>query len=190
MPSTDRPAHGDRAAGRISALDFRERLDYVLANLHTGVVMTPRQIALVQASFARLEPRLHLFTETFYAQLFETHPLTKLLFRGDPDRQADDLGVMLSTAVMGLSRVEEIKPALRGLGLRHVGYGVRNGDYRNFGEALLWTLERFLGDGYTPEVADAWQAFYDFVTGIMQGRIDWHIAPLSITADAATVRRR
>ena len=152
--------------------------------------MTPRQIALVQASFTRLEPRLDLFTETFYAQLFETHPLTKLLFRGDPGRQAHDLGVMLRTAVRGLSRAEEIKPALRSLGLRHVGYGVRNEDYRNFGDALLWTLERFLGDAFTPKVAEAWQAFYDFVTGVMQGRIDWHVAPTTEITAAVAAREK
>jgi len=33
--------------------------------------------------------------------------------------------------------------------------------------ALLWTLEKGLGDGWTPEVADAWGTAYGTLSGYM-----------------------
>ena len=35
------------------------------------------------------------------------------------------------------------------------------------GAALLWTLEKGLGDGWTPEVADAWGTAYGTLSGYM-----------------------
>jgi hemoglobin-like flavoprotein len=35
------------------------------------------------------------------------------------------------------------------------------------GVALLWTLEKGLGDGWTPEVADAWGTAYGTLSGCM-----------------------
>jgi len=35
------------------------------------------------------------------------------------------------------------------------------------GSALLWTLEKGLGDGWTPEVASAWTTAYGTLSGFM-----------------------
>jgi nitric oxide dioxygenase len=35
------------------------------------------------------------------------------------------------------------------------------------GEALLWTLEKGLGAGWTPAVAEAWTAAYTTLSGFM-----------------------
>jgi nitric oxide dioxygenase len=47
---------------------------------------------------------------------------------------------------------------VRALGRRHAGYGVAPADYETVGVALLATLEKGLGDAFTPEVRDAWAA--------------------------------
>jgi hypothetical protein len=39
--------------------------------------------------------------------------------------------------------------------------------YPVVGAALLWTLEKGLGDGWTPEVADAWSTAYGTLSGYM-----------------------
>jgi hemoglobin-like flavoprotein len=44
---------------------------------------------------------------------------------------------------------------VKALGARHSGYGVAAAHYAIVGEALLWTLERGLGEGFTPEVRSA-----------------------------------
>jgi nitric oxide dioxygenase len=45
---------------------------------------------------------------------------------------------------------------------------VRDEHYATVGAALLWTLERGLGDALTDEGRDAWAATYATLAGVMQ----------------------
>ena len=44
---------------------------------------------------------------------------------------------------------------------------MREGHYASVGQALLWTLERGLGEAFTPEVRDAWAAAYALLSAAM-----------------------
>ena len=74
---------------------------------------------------------------------------------------------MLAVAVKSLDRLHEILPAVRDMGRRHVGYGVRDEHYDTVAAALLWTLEKALGDGFTPEVKSAWVSVYTVLATAM-----------------------
>jgi len=131
--------------------------------------MNTNQIVLVQQSFAKVEPIAETAAHLFYQRLFQLDPDLKPLFReGDMQRQGRMLMQMLGTAVQGLTRLEKILPAVRALGQRHVGYGVRNEHYDTVGAALLWTLEQGLGAEFTPDVRDAWATAYGLLAGVMQ----------------------
>jgi hemoglobin-like flavoprotein len=67
---------------------------------------------------------------------------------------------MLALAVSSLDRMEQLLPAVRSLGARHVEYGVQDKDYDTVGQALLWTLGKGLGEAFTPEVEVAWSNVY------------------------------
>jgi hemoglobin-like flavoprotein len=73
----------------------------------------------------------------------------------------------IKTAVDGLGDVDRIAPFLVRLGARHVQYRVEPHHIALAGEALLWTLEQGLGDAFTPEVRDAWEATYALVESAM-----------------------
>ena len=75
---------------------------------------------------------------------------------------------MISTAVGGLNNLNQLVPAVKTLGARHSGYGVTTEHYRLVGEALLWTLERGLGQDFTPEVCSAWAKVYHLLAATMQ----------------------
>ena len=75
---------------------------------------------------------------------------------------------MISTAVGGLNNLNQLVPAVKTLGSRHSGYGVTTEHYRLVGEALLWTLERGLGQDFTPEVCSAWAKVYHLLAATMQ----------------------
>ena len=130
--------------------------------------MTREEIVLVQASFAALGSSLDGFAAVLYARLFEKNPIIESIFRGDRTAQEARLTEMLSVVIAWLDRFEELRPALRSLGRRHVTYGVRPKDYPAFEDALLWTLEKFLEARFAPEVKAAWRRFYAAVGGIMQ----------------------
>jgi len=62
---------------------------------------------------------------------------------------------MIATAVGGLNDLDKLVPAVKALGARHSDYGVTAAHYKIAGEALLWALERGLGDDFTPEARSA-----------------------------------
>jgi len=129
--------------------------------------MKARQVELVQSSFARVQPIAALASELFYARLFDLDPALRPLFRGDIAQQGHKLMTMLGVAVANLNKPEVVRPALWSLGQRHAGYGVTEAQYATVGEALLWTLEQGLGEGFTPEVRAAWEAVYILVADTM-----------------------
>ncbi|MGQ0583117.1 MAG: globin family protein [Reyranella sp.] len=129
--------------------------------------MTPHQIKLVQTSFAQVAPIAATAADLFYGRLFEIAPEVRAMFPDDLSGQKKKLMAMLGTAVAGLSRLDTLLPAVRALGQRHVGYGVRAEQYVPVGTALLWTLEKGLGDGFTAETRDAWATAYQVLSGTM-----------------------
>jgi len=117
--------------------------------------MTPDQVTLVQQSFARVAPISETAAVLFYDRLFEIAPSVKAMFPADMTEQRKKLMATLAFVVSGLSNLEQVLPAARA---EH---------YPVVGAALLWTLEKGLGDGWTPEVAEAWTAAYGTLSGFM-----------------------
>jgi hemoglobin-like flavoprotein len=130
--------------------------------------MTPRQIDLVQHTFALVKPMAAAASEMFYARLFQLDPSLRSMFRNDMSKQGQMLMSMIGAAVAGLRNLESLSPVVRQLGARHVNYGVQPEHYDTVGVALLWTLEQGLGDDFTPEVRDAWAAAYGLLSEVMQ----------------------
>ena len=103
----------------------------------------------------------------FYDRLFEIAPQVKPMFPDDMTEQRRKLMMMLAAVVNGLGNLESILPAASALAKRHAGYGATAEHYPVVGAALLWTLEQGLGDGWTPDLADAWSTAYGTLSGYM-----------------------
>ena len=129
--------------------------------------MTPDQVALVQQSFAKVEPIAEAAAVMFYDRLFEIAPAVKPMFPADMAEQRRKLMATLAIVVNGLGDLPSILPAASALATRHVSYGAKAEHYPVVGAALLWTLEKGLGDDWTPEVADAWTTAYGTLSGFM-----------------------
>jgi len=130
--------------------------------------MTPEQIELVKTSWAQVVPIADTAAKLFYGKLFELDPALKPLFKGDMTEQGRKLMRMVGTAVNGLDRLDQIVPAVKDLGVRHVAYGVQDSHYDTVGSALLWTLDQGLGDGFTPDVETAWATVYGLLADTMK----------------------
>ncbi len=129
--------------------------------------MSPKQIELVQESFAKVLPIADLAAAMFYNRLFEIAPGLKPLFKGDMQQQGKRLMSMIGVAVRRLNDLPGLAPALHDLGRRHAGYGVKPENYATVGGALLWTLEQGLGAAFTNEVKQAWTAVYGVLADTM-----------------------
>jgi hemoglobin-like flavoprotein len=129
--------------------------------------MNAQQIKLVQMSFAQVMPIAATAADLFYGRLFEISPGLRAMFPADLTEQKKKLMGMLGTAVGGLARLDLILPAVQALGRRHAGYGVTSLHYQPVGAALIWTLEKGLGEAFTPAVREAWMAAYATLASVM-----------------------
>ena len=129
--------------------------------------MTPSQITLVQESFAKVAPISDQAAVLFYDRLFEVAPPVRAMFPEDLTEQRKKLMGTLAVVVGGLSNLDTVLPAACALAKRHVNYGAKPEHYPVVGAALLWTLEKGLGEAWTPEVAEAWTAAYGTLSGYM-----------------------
>lgn len=129
--------------------------------------MTPDQVTLVQQSFAKVAPISEQAAVLFYDRLFEVAPSVRAMFPDDMTEQRKKLMATLAVVVNGLTNLEAVLPAASALAKRHVSYGAKPEHYPVVGGALLWTLEKGLGEAWTPEVASAWAAAYGTLSGFM-----------------------
>jgi hemoglobin-like flavoprotein len=131
-------------------------------------MITATQKALVQNSFASVATIADDAAVLFYQRLFELDPSLRPMFRGDMAEQRKKLMQMITAAVKGLDRLEQLVPVVQDLGRRHTRYGVAESHYDTVGAALLWTLEAGLGRAFTSEVKEAWTAVYGLLATTMK----------------------
>ena len=131
--------------------------------------MTPETERLVRDSWNRFEPVAVRSAEFFYEKLFELDPDARRLFaRTDMEAQGRKVMQMFAEIVRTLDQPEALVSEVADLGRRHVHYGVRDSQYDSVGIALLWTLERGLGPGFTAEVRNAWTEAYLLLSTVLR----------------------
>ncbi|WP_024511480.1 globin family protein [Bradyrhizobium sp. ARR65] len=129
--------------------------------------MTPEQVTLVQQSFSKVAPIADQAAVVFYERLFEVAPQVRAMFPDDMTEQRKKLMATLAVVVNGLSNLETVLPAAGALAKRHVAYGAKPEHYPVVGSALLWTLEKGLGEAWTSDIAEAWSAAYGTLSDFM-----------------------
>ena len=100
-----------------------------------------------------------------------------LVRAGALDRLLDDRATLLATVGRAIDAAQHEAASAGQASLfgapdgakRHVEYGAKPAHYPVVGEALLWTLEKGLGDSWTPQVAEAWTQAYTTLSGFMIG---------------------
>jgi hemoglobin-like flavoprotein len=130
--------------------------------------MTSQEITLIKTSFRQVAPISEQAAALFYARLFELDPSLRELFHGDMAEQGRKLMQVLGLIVGGAERLDDLAPGVRLLGMRHASYRVSEKHYDTVGAALLWTLEKGLGVGFTAEVRNAWAKIYWLLAEMMK----------------------
>jgi hemoglobin-like flavoprotein len=126
------------------------------------------QIELLETSFQAIAPRGEAFVTAFYEQLFTNYPQTRAFFAStDMKEQRKKLLGALILVIHNLRKPEVLTSALKGLGQRHVKYGVLPEHYPIVGTILLETFADLLGDDWTPVCHHAWAEAYEAVCAIM-----------------------
>jgi hemoglobin-like flavoprotein len=131
-------------------------------------------VDLLEQSFAHIKDRGDDFAAQFYATLFDDYPSVQPLFANTHlEAQGKKLFASLVLVVDNLRNPDVLSDAVKGLGTRHVQYGVLPEHYPMVGGALLKTLGWALKGDWTPEVQSAWTAAYGAVTQLMLEGADY-----------------
>ena len=139
------------------------------SNSNSEPSMNASDIAIVQSTWEQVLPIADTAARLFYNKLFEMDPTLRVLFaQTDMAEQRKKLMQIITVAVRGLERLDELLPAIEAMGRRHSGYGVIDPHYTTVGAALLWTLEEGLGDAFTPQARSAWTQTYTTLAAVMQ----------------------
>ncbi len=120
----------------------------------------------LKAHIEHLQPQVPRLSEAFYRRLFDLAPEIEGVFRPDPQARLAKFTNLLAT-LANLKHFEQIRPALRALGQRHLQYGVKNHDYGLGKRALLDALAEVEGARFTPELHDLWRDLLDMSIAVM-----------------------
>jgi len=130
--------------------------------------MTSRQIELIRSSWARVTATDEVtFGIGFYNRLFEIAPEIEPMFKRPILEQSRKLTTILDHVIEKLDALDDIVENIVKLAHRHENYGVKPEHYTLVGEALLWTLERELGDQWNNELKFAWTMCYVSISTAM-----------------------
>ncbi|MDH6141583.1 NAD(P)H-flavin reductase/hemoglobin-like flavoprotein [Kitasatospora sp. GP30] len=128
---------------------------------------TPRDLELIAATLAAVEPVADRATAHFYALLFLHYPQLRSLFPAAMDVQRDRLFRALLLAARGVGDPVALTAQLGALGRGHRKYGTLAAHYGPVGECLLAALARYAGGRWDAEAELAWRRAYRMVSQIM-----------------------
>ncbi|MFI6447543.1 globin domain-containing protein [Kitasatospora sp. NPDC050543] len=128
---------------------------------------TARDIELVRASLAVVEPVADRATAHFYALIFLHHPEIRAMFPAAMDVQRDRLFRVLLMAARSADDPAGLTEYLSALGRGHRKYGTLSGHYGPVGECLVAALARYAGSRWDAETERAWRRVYGLVSSIM-----------------------
>lgn len=118
--------------------------------------MSPRQIDMVQKSFAEIESFGPAFAQAFYERMFQLDPSLRAAFATRTSTQGEKFMQVLRMTVRGLASPTALTEVLRALGDRHRAYGVRHYDFETFAQAFNDALRARLGEAFGGELERAW----------------------------------
>jgi nitric oxide dioxygenase len=131
--------------------------------------MTEKEVLLVKKSWQKFyDINPAIIADLFYSKLFFDHPKLRKLFPKNMDEQYKKLIAMLSSIVIHANDLSVVGSEIRAMALRHrQQYRVKPEHYAMVKDALLFTLEKGLGNEWNDAVKQAWVSCYSTVANMM-----------------------
>ena len=122
--------------------------------------MTADHIRTVQSSWAKVRPVKNVAAQLFAERLIDADPSFPCVSPGDTRRQGAKLMQVIDAVAIGLGRLDGNAALAQRASRRYAGCDLSDRQVETAGAALIWTLEKCLGTGFTPEMNDAWATVY------------------------------
>lgn len=130
-------------------------------------MVTTEQARLIRESLPAIRELSGPIAALFYGRLFELAPEVRPLFKQDIAVQGRKLMDMLTALIAHVDGFGAMAPALKAMGQRHAGYGVRFANYEPVAAAFVWALGASLEGDLSNEAKAAWRALVDDVSAAM-----------------------
>ncbi len=130
------------------------------------------QIALIQASFARVFARKAELADHFFHHLFQALPEAEGWFNNDIVKQKEMFSTMLASSMQALSDAERFQTLGAELAQKHAGLGLTTAHLKATETALMQALNETSGSGLSAEETAAWQAAISQLTQMMAPALD------------------
>ena len=148
-------------------------------------------VTALRESFELVVDRRPDLTAAFYEIFFARYPQVRPMFPSGMQRQQKMLAQALALVVDHLEDPAWLGSTLRGLGAKHVGYGVTREMYDWVGECLLATLALAAGDDWSPRLERAWADAYGAVRdGMLAGAAEAEAAAAASSVAVADQARK
>jgi len=118
--------------------------------------LPPREIALVEASYARLQHRLVPLSIAFCERLLATRPNLYRLFPIEDVEKRELAASFLGFVVTNLRSADRLGELLEHMGGRGLLNGLSAGGVDDIGRSLLATLSDVEGEQWTDDTSRAW----------------------------------
>jgi hemoglobin-like flavoprotein len=140
-------------------------------------------VNLLEQSFEVVKRCEVEFSTQFYTNLLSDYPKVRPLFANtNLEDQSKKLFASLVLVINNLHNPKTLSDTLKGLGTRHVKYGVLPQHYPMVGGTLLKTFAQILETEWTPDVETAWKEAYKAVAQIMLEGADYSPASLKLSS--------
>lgn len=131
-------------------------------------------LELLELSFSQIKDRETEFANYFYHHLFADYPMIQPLFaNSNMQEQRKKLFQSLILIVDSLRKPDVLTAALKGLGTRHIQYGVLPEHYPIVGRTLIKSFALCLQESWTSALEQAWVEAYEVVTQLMLEGADY-----------------
>jgi NAD(P)H-flavin reductase/hemoglobin-like flavoprotein len=141
---------------------------------------------LLKKTLTQLQPKSEKAMSYFFAILFTRHPELRPMFPAALSAYRRRLFAALMRYAWASDQPAVLTPWLSELALSHRKYGVREGHFRTFCDALLTTVRAFSGSAWSAQTAQAWERALAHLTSVMtsatrsaQGEPAWWLAEVT-----------
>lgn len=147
-------------------------------NFHTtarNMGLTAAQTEIVKSTAPILQVHGETITSLFYKNMIGAHPELRNVFNLTHQRTGAQPKALASSVLAYatyIDKLEALGPAVERIAQKHVSLGITPEQYDIVGKYLMEAIAAVLGDGLTPEVADAWTAAYGQLAGVFIKRED------------------
>ena len=132
--------------------------------------MNEQTKAIIKSTAPVLKEHGEAITTAMYKILFTKHPEAEELFKDAAADQYKKLASMVYAYAANIDNLGALQKGIDKVANIHVTAKILPEHYPWVGEALLGAIKEVLGDAATPEIMDAWEEAYGFLSTVFIAR--------------------